>query len=143
MTMKQDLADREKDIHWPEGFNPSRAAISTAWRKSSRSIQLDCSFVVTSTGCSQMVEVLSGDASAGASARAVETRKGASVRAMSRMICCKRDEQTKAFAITIPNIANKVFQPRRNDTARKCAHYRYIYLLAAFFFLRRNSASMN
>ena len=25
MTMKQDLADREKDIHWPEGFNPSRA----------------------------------------------------------------------------------------------------------------------
>ncbi len=26
MTMKQDLADREKDIHWPEGFDPSRAA---------------------------------------------------------------------------------------------------------------------
>ena len=25
MTMKQDLADREKDIHWPEGFDPSRA----------------------------------------------------------------------------------------------------------------------
>jgi hypothetical protein len=25
MTMKQDLADREKDIHWPEGFNPSQA----------------------------------------------------------------------------------------------------------------------
>jgi hypothetical protein len=23
--MKQDLADREKDIHWPEGFNPSQA----------------------------------------------------------------------------------------------------------------------
>jgi hypothetical protein len=21
MTMKQDLADREKNIHWPEGFN--------------------------------------------------------------------------------------------------------------------------
>jgi hypothetical protein len=25
MTMKQDLADREKDIHWPEGFDPSQA----------------------------------------------------------------------------------------------------------------------
>ena len=25
MTVKQDLADREKDIHWPEGFNPSQA----------------------------------------------------------------------------------------------------------------------
>jgi hypothetical protein len=25
MTMKQDLADREKDIHWPAGFNPSQA----------------------------------------------------------------------------------------------------------------------
>ena len=25
ITMKQDLADREKDIHWPEGFDPSRA----------------------------------------------------------------------------------------------------------------------
>ena len=25
MTMEQDLADREKDIHWPEGFDPSRA----------------------------------------------------------------------------------------------------------------------
>ena len=25
MTMKQDLADREKDIHWPEGFNPPQA----------------------------------------------------------------------------------------------------------------------
>src|ERR1700734_3624007 len=25
MTMRQDLADREKDIHWPEGFNPSQA----------------------------------------------------------------------------------------------------------------------
>ena len=25
MTMKQDLADREKDIHWPGDFNPSRA----------------------------------------------------------------------------------------------------------------------
>jgi hypothetical protein len=25
MTMKQDLADREKDIHWPQGFNPSQA----------------------------------------------------------------------------------------------------------------------
>jgi uncharacterized protein YndB with AHSA1/START domain len=25
MTMKQDLVDREKDIHWPEGFDPSRA----------------------------------------------------------------------------------------------------------------------
>ena len=25
MTMKQDLADREKDIHWPEGFDPSVA----------------------------------------------------------------------------------------------------------------------
>ena len=25
MTMKEDLADREKDIHWPEGFNPSQA----------------------------------------------------------------------------------------------------------------------
>ena len=25
MTMKQDLANREKDIHWPEGFNPSQA----------------------------------------------------------------------------------------------------------------------
>jgi Spy/CpxP family protein refolding chaperone len=25
MTMKQDLADRGKDIHWPEGFDPSRA----------------------------------------------------------------------------------------------------------------------
>jgi hypothetical protein len=23
--MKQDLADREKNIHWPEGFNPSQA----------------------------------------------------------------------------------------------------------------------
>ena len=25
MTMKQDLADREKDIHWPEGFDPAQA----------------------------------------------------------------------------------------------------------------------
>ena len=25
VTMEQDLADREKDIHWPEGFDPSRA----------------------------------------------------------------------------------------------------------------------
>ena len=25
MTMKQDLADREKDIHWPQGFDPSQA----------------------------------------------------------------------------------------------------------------------
>src|SRR5258707_7543431 len=25
MTMKQDLADREQDIHWAEGFNPSHA----------------------------------------------------------------------------------------------------------------------
>jgi hypothetical protein len=25
MTMKQDLADREKDIHWPEGFSPPQA----------------------------------------------------------------------------------------------------------------------
>jgi hypothetical protein len=25
MTMKQDLADREKDIRWPQGFNPSQA----------------------------------------------------------------------------------------------------------------------
>jgi uncharacterized protein YndB with AHSA1/START domain len=25
MTMKQDLANREKDIHWPEGFAPSQA----------------------------------------------------------------------------------------------------------------------
>ena len=25
MTMKQDFADREKDIHWPEGFDPSQA----------------------------------------------------------------------------------------------------------------------
>jgi hypothetical protein len=24
-TMKQDLADRERDIHWPEEFNPSQA----------------------------------------------------------------------------------------------------------------------
>ena len=25
MTMKQDLANREKDIHWPQGFDPSQA----------------------------------------------------------------------------------------------------------------------
>jgi hypothetical protein len=25
MTMKQDLANREKDIHWPQGFAPSQA----------------------------------------------------------------------------------------------------------------------
>jgi hypothetical protein len=25
MTMKQDLANREKDIHWPKGFDPSQA----------------------------------------------------------------------------------------------------------------------
>jgi hypothetical protein len=25
MTMRQDLADREKAIHWPEGFDPSQA----------------------------------------------------------------------------------------------------------------------
>jgi hypothetical protein len=25
MIMKQDLADREKDIHWPEGFDPTQA----------------------------------------------------------------------------------------------------------------------
>jgi len=25
MTMKQDLANREKDIHWPQGFTPSQA----------------------------------------------------------------------------------------------------------------------
>ena len=25
MTMKRDFADREKDIHWPEGFDPSQA----------------------------------------------------------------------------------------------------------------------
>ena len=25
MTMKQDLAEREKEIHWPEGFDPSQA----------------------------------------------------------------------------------------------------------------------
>jgi Polyketide cyclase / dehydrase and lipid transport len=25
MTMKQDLANREKDIHWPQGFDPSHA----------------------------------------------------------------------------------------------------------------------
>jgi hypothetical protein len=25
MTMKQDLADREQDIHWPQGFDPSQA----------------------------------------------------------------------------------------------------------------------
>ena len=25
MTMQRDLADREKDIHWPEGFDPSQA----------------------------------------------------------------------------------------------------------------------
>ena len=29
MTMKQDLADREKDIHWPEGFNPLHAGMAT------------------------------------------------------------------------------------------------------------------
>jgi hypothetical protein len=28
MTMKQDLADRERDIHWPEGFDPSQADLS-------------------------------------------------------------------------------------------------------------------
>jgi hypothetical protein len=25
MTMKQDLANREKDVHWPQGFDPSQA----------------------------------------------------------------------------------------------------------------------
>jgi hypothetical protein len=25
MTMKQDFANREKDIHWPQGFDPSQA----------------------------------------------------------------------------------------------------------------------
>jgi hypothetical protein len=25
MTMKQDLANREKDMHWPQGFDPSHA----------------------------------------------------------------------------------------------------------------------
>jgi len=25
MTIKQDLANREKDIHWPQGFDPSQA----------------------------------------------------------------------------------------------------------------------
>ena len=25
MTMRQDLADRERDIHWPEGFAPTQA----------------------------------------------------------------------------------------------------------------------
>ena len=25
MTMKEDLANREKDIHWPQGFDPSQA----------------------------------------------------------------------------------------------------------------------
>ena len=25
MTMEQDLADREKEIHWAEGFDPSQA----------------------------------------------------------------------------------------------------------------------
>src|ERR1700758_33887 len=25
MTMKQDLANRQKDIHWPQGFDPSHA----------------------------------------------------------------------------------------------------------------------
>ena len=25
MTMKEDLADRENDIHWPKRFNPSQA----------------------------------------------------------------------------------------------------------------------
>ena len=25
MTMKQDLANREKDIHWPQGFDPSQS----------------------------------------------------------------------------------------------------------------------
>ena len=25
MTMKQDLANRSPDIHWPEGFDPSQA----------------------------------------------------------------------------------------------------------------------
>ena len=25
MTMKQDLANREKDIHWPQAFDPSQA----------------------------------------------------------------------------------------------------------------------
>ena len=27
MSMKQDLANREKDIHWPQGFDPSQAAL--------------------------------------------------------------------------------------------------------------------
>ena len=27
MTMKQDLANREKDIHWPQGFDPSQAEL--------------------------------------------------------------------------------------------------------------------
>ena len=30
MMMKEDLADREKDIHWPEGFNPSQARFGLA-----------------------------------------------------------------------------------------------------------------